>query len=291
LGECMDRVMVEINRRVEIGPERASEGRVRFGVRALDELLVGCDPGDLVVIGGDPGSGKTALAKQAGLKLAIDDGGTCFCANLEMDRYQMAERALGHWAGVSSYLIRRGDLTREDLNSLYGARKAILPANFYVEDRISTVREFEVAARAWRARHPDLVGLAIFDYLQLADSAEHNATRAQQVAQDARRLKKIAGDLGVTVIALSSLRRDAKEATEKPPTMKSLKESGDVEFAATTILLLWNRDGTKDGPVDLIAAKNKKGPTATLPLRWIARHYRFADYDDGGAVQQDLLER
>jgi replicative DNA helicase len=109
-------------------------------------------------------------------------------------------------------------------------------------------------------RHPEKVALAIFDYLQLADAPEagRHQTRAQQVSNDCRRLKRIAKSLGITIIAPSSLKRDSKKIAEKPPVMDDLKESGDVEYAADTILLLWNRD-RKDGPVDLIVEKNKKG--------------------------------
>lgn len=287
LGECIPQVMNDIAHRVEVGPEMAAAGRVTFGLRAVDELLVGSDPGDLVIIGGDPGAGKTALAVKAGLKLCIDDRGTCFCANLEMSRYALGERALSNRARVNSFLMRNGRLGRKEMSDLVAAAATItgsahndhVPADFYIEDAISTVQQFEARARIWRARHPTQVAMAIFDFVQLAQGVEGaHQTRAQQVGNDTRRLKKIAGDLNVTIFAVSSLKREGTEIAEKAPTMKSLKESGDVEYAATTILLLWNKG---EGRVELIAAKNKKGPTASLPLTYVGKHYEFVDPDEG----------
>lgn len=283
IGDCVPAVLADVQKRIEVGPERAMTGRVTTGIARFDELTVGFDPGDLVIIGADPGAGKSALAVQAGLKLAIDEGGVCLCANLEMNKAQITERAIVHRARVNSFKLRRGELRNEEVADVLQAGRELvgvgLPANFYVEDKIQSVEEFEARARAVRARHPKEVTLGIFDFMQLAKTSGRMGNRAQEISEIARRLKKIAGELDMTVIGVSSLKRKQTEVSEKAPTMHDLKESGDVEYAGTTIILLWNRDRTKDGPVDLILEKNKKGPTETIQAHWIGRHYRFTDWN------------
>ncbi len=290
IGECVPAVLADIEHRMAVGPEKAMAGRVTFGVDRLDELTVGCDPGDLVIIGADAGGGKTALAVQAGLKLTIDEGGVCLCANLEMSRAQITERSLSHRGRVNSFNLRRGQLRKDEFAELYAAGQSLIqnhhgeggqavPTDFYREDRIQGIEEFEVRARAVRARHPKQVALGIFDFMQLAKSSGRQANRAQEISDIARRLKKLGGDLEMTIFGISSLKRKQTEASEKPPSMSDLKESGDVEYAATTILLIWNQDQTEDGAVDIIAAKNKKGPRATIRSHWTGRHYAFRDWD------------
>jgi replicative DNA helicase len=279
LGDDMTALLEDIDQRKSKGPRGVSTG-----IGALDDMTWGFLPEELVIFGADPAAGKSALAVQTGLRFCIQDGGTCFCANLEMSKQQLAERALAHLASVNSYYLRRGIVSPDEWHDLYRAGGLLAKIEFYVEDRVRTVAEFEARARVWRARHPDRKGLAIFDFLQLARTEDGPRTnRAQQVAADARRLKDLAGELKVPIIAVSSLNREGK-AAEKPPTMTSLKESGDVEYAADFVILIWNKDSTKDGPVTLVVAKTRNGPGGPhdfVTAHWTGRHYRFSDVEQG----------
>lgn len=276
VGQCMPGIMTAISAKVD-GGKAAMVSGLRTGIAALDEMTCGHDPGDLVVIGADPGSGKTALAVQAGVNAALE-GGVCFCANLEMGREQIAERILIRQARVSSYLVRRGELTQVDMRAMYGAADKLGKIEFYVEDRVSSMREFEWRLRACRARHQRGKFVAIFDFLQLArGDGRKQQSRAEEVGGHAQKLKELARRLDVVMIAVSAFNRDHKDG--EPPTRKSLRESGAIEYAADTILLLWNKDKTSDGTVKIILEKNRKGPTGTVSAQWTGRHYLFSDVE------------
>lgn len=276
IGNCMPRIFKAIADRVDKGPSAAVTG-VRTGITVLDGMTCGFDPGDLVVIGADAGNGKTALAVQAGVNLAIE-GGVCFCANLEMGRDQISERILIRQARVSSYDARRGDLDQAAMRRIYKASGELEKIGFYVEDRVTSLRDFEWRLRACRARHPKERFMGIFDFIQLArDEGKRQQSRAEQVGVLAQKLKDLARRLDVVLIAVSALNREHKE--DEAPTRKSLRESGAIEYAADTILLLWNKDKTSDGPVKLILEKNRKGPTGTSNAHWTGKHYLFSDVE------------
>lgn len=275
IGACIPRVLADIEERQRNGTGIIG---VRTGVRSLDILTCGFRDEEMVIFGADPGSGKSALAVQAGLGLCIDEGGTCFDGSLEMPEAMVAERALAHLGEVNSYHLRRGKISIDDAKGLQHAGRLLESLDYYVADDVRTVREFAAKARVWRARHPAQRGLAIFDFLQLAGSSGNGSNRAQQVGQDARDLKALARELKVPVIAISSLSRSPKDAAKAPPRMSDLKESGDVEYAADFVILIWNADGTKDGPVNFVVAKNRNSPAEMVSGHWIGRHFRFCDF-------------
>lgn len=286
IGQVVPLAMAEIERRAAAGPEQSFSG-MHTGVRALDEITWGWEAPDLVVIGADPGGGKTALALQAALIMTIEHGWAGFVANLEMSKLQITERALAHRARINSYLLRRGDLKLEDSKDLFAAARELDPADLYPVDDIATMREYELRLRIWRAKHPKKKAFGIFDYIQLAEEGgDSRQNRSQQVGGYARRLKKLAKDLDMVQIAISSLNRDQKDASEKPPTMKNLKESGDVEYAADTVHLLWNPHQVEDGQIEIYTPKNRKGPKRTVPAWFRGKHYAFLDVYDGEPPQQ-----
>lgn len=283
IGDSVQAVLDEI--------EARSKGEVQgvfTGIAGLDALTCGFLPEELVIIGADPGAGKSALAEQAGLRLCIEEGGTCFYGTLEMSKNQLTERALAHLAEVNSFYLRSGKVSLNDARDLYDSGAVLRKLRFYVDAKITSVREFAAQARVWRARHPNEKALAIFDFLQLAGGGQ-GQNRAQQVGNDARELKALAKELKVAIIGVSSLNRDTKD-NEKPPSKKSLKESGDVEFAADFVVLIWNKDGTKDGPVTLICDKSRNGaPGGWVQAHWIGRHYKFCDVDRDDHHEQQQM--
>jgi replicative DNA helicase len=286
IGACLQDLFSDIEQRQK---QQGIIG-VKTGVYALDQLTCGFLPGELVIIGADPGSGKSALAVQAGLSLCIDEGGTCLDCSLEMSQRMIAERALAHMAEVNSYNLRRGKVSIDDWRDLFRAGKILEALDFYVESKITTVREFGARARVWRSRHPKRKGLGVFDFLQLAASSGKGNTRAERVGQDARDLKALAGELEVPIIAVSSLSRTPKDAAKEPPRMTDLKESGDIDYAADFVILIWNRDQTKDGPVTFVPAKNRNSPAGEhVEGRWIGRYYRFCDIGCEPPQQQSLI--
>jgi replicative DNA helicase len=115
----------------------------------------------------------------------------------------------------------------------------------------------------------------VVDFLQLIIAeTQKGETRARAVGQAAYALKALAKTLNVSMITLSQLARSASK-TGEPPTMHDLKESGDIEASADSIVLVYNKDKVSDGEVALIVAKNRQGECRAARAYWRARHYAF----------------
>ena len=120
-------------------------------------------------------------------------------------------------------------------------------------------------ARRIKRRHQ--IGLILVDYIQLVDSEDSRDSRQEQIAKISRRLKTLARELKVPVVALSQLNRAVENREDKRPRMADLRESGAIEQDADIVLLLhrpeYYDDNDQPGIAELIIAKNRNGPTGT----------------------------
>ena len=133
---------------------------------------------------------------------------------------------------------------------------------------------------------PDL-GLIVIDYLQLIKPPEHGQRSwALLIGEIVRELRDLAGELDVPIILLSQLNRGVESRENKRPLMSDLRDSGNIEEFADIVMFLYREDyyypeqakqnGT-EGVVEVIFAKQRRGPTGTVKLRFIREYTRFID--------------
>jgi replicative DNA helicase len=119
----------------------------------------------------------------------------------------------------------------------------------------------------------------LVDYIQLIDSEESKDSRQEQIAKISRRLKALARELGIPLIALSQLNRAVESREDKRPRMADLRESGAIEQDADIVLLLHRPEyydaNDQPGVAELIIAKNRNGPTGTIKLTFLNKLTRF----------------
>jgi len=137
-----------------------------------------------------------------------------------------------------------------------------------------------------KAEEPNL-GLIIIDYLQLIKPpANTNKNWALVVGDIVRELRDLAGELEVPIILLSQLNRSVENRDNKRPVMSDLRDSGNIEEFADVIIFLYREDyyyperakenGT-EGIVEVIFAKQRRGPTGTVKLKFYKEYTRFVD--------------
>ncbi len=153
-------------------------------------------------------------------------------------------------------------------------------APIFIDDT-PTRNMLQINANARRLKMRRDVGLVIVDYIQLIDTEGHEArdNRQEQIAKISRRLKTLARELEVPVIALSQLNRAVETREDRRPRMADLRESGAIEQDADLVLLLHRPEyydpNDQPGLAELIVAKNRNGATGRVKLAFLKNFFRF----------------
>lgn len=258
----------------EYSSKRFVEGReqgVRIGIRSVDNILQGVDPGDICLVCARPAVGKTAFALQIALNTAKEGYRPHFFC-LEMSKEQMYDRLVAHESGINMTRIRRAiKYIGEEENLFKQANKTLEDLPITIDDDIYTVSKMKAAVKRSGSN------LVIIDYAQLIKAeSNYKGNRAAEVGDVSHSLKQMAKELGVPIIVLCQLNRVMDETKE--PSMNEIRESGDFEQDASIIILLWNtkEDRTEKGcKVD----KNRNGTTGKVKLNYIGKNFLFTEED------------
>ena len=257
---------------------------VPSGFKDMDELTTGFQKGDLIIIGGRPGMGKTAFCLNISQHVGIAMKEPVAIFSLEMAKEQLVMRMLCSEAKVDSNKVRKGFINkRDDWNKLTNAAGKLAESLIFIDDS-SGLSVLEMRAKARRLKQQHGLSLVIVDYLQLMRGRGKFERREQEIAEISRSLKALAKELQVPVIALSQLNRGVEtRGGNKNPTLADLRESGAIEQDADVIIFLY-RDQKDDmdskGKVIVDIAKQRNGPTDKISLTFLDYCTRFVDSSD-----------
>lgn len=247
----------------------------------LDSLTSGMQRGELIIIAGRPGMGKTSFALNIAENVALKNKLPVVVFSLEMTGEQLVQRLLSSCSRVDQGAIKRGDLTHEDMDNLYLAVDELRNAPIHIAESPG-INVIDLRARVRRLKDQigDL-GLIVIDYVQIMSAlGGRNSNRASELAEISRSLKSLALELGVPILLLSQLNRDVENRQDKRPNIADLRESGALEQDADIILLLYRDDyydpDSKDkGLAEVNIAKNRSGSTGVVKLTFIGKCTRF----------------
>ncbi|MFB7293531.1 replicative DNA helicase [Actinacidiphila glaucinigra] len=270
--------------------DQAHNGRGMTGVSTgfadLDSLTQGLQPGQMVVIAGRPGMGKSTLAMDMLRACAVRDGRPAAFVSLEMGLDELNMRLLSAEGRIGLHHIRSGTMTEDDWTRMAAASGKLTHAPLYVTESATTLPEIQSKLRRLKARQPDLALVAI-DYMQLITlGGRRPDVREQEVSEISRALKLLAKELQVPILALAQLNRGPEMRADKRPVASDLRESGSQEQDADIIILLHRPDAyeiesPRAGEADLIVAKHRNGPTATITTAFQGHYSRFVDMATG----------
>jgi replicative DNA helicase len=252
------------------------------GFTDLDDMTAGMHAGDLIIVAGRPGMGKTAFALNVAMNACVASKKPVVVFSLEMPKEQLVKRMLCSEARVDGTRLRAGQLWREDWPKLARAAGTMSELPVWIDDT-PALSLMELRAKARRLRSEAGLGLIVIDYLQLMRSGVRNDSREQEISEISRSLKGLAKELGIPVIALSQLNRgvESRAAKDKRPQLSDLRESGAIEQDADTILFiyrdeLYNRDNPDSkNRAEIIIGKQRSGPTGTVYCAFFNEYTRF----------------
>lgn len=263
-----------------IASHKGSVIGVPSGFSDLDSKTTGFQNGDLVIIAGRPGMGKTSFALNMMRNAAIDGKKTIGFFSLEMANNQLAMRLLCAEARVDSNLVRSGTLPKSQYRNLSLAVGPLSKANIHLDDT-PALSILELRAKARRLKNDVNADMIIVDYLQLMQGPKGVESRQQEIATISRSMKALAKELDIPIVALSQLSRAVEQRTgSKRPQLSDLRESGAIEQDADVVLFLfrpwvYSRDDEDEGKAEIIIAKQRNGPTGIVEATYINRYTRF----------------
>jgi replicative DNA helicase len=280
----------------------------------LDRMMGGLQASDLIILAGRPGMGKTALATNIAYNVAkawqgevkpdghtvTANGGVVGFFSLEMSAEQLATRIIAEQTGIPSSQIRRGGISESDFEKIkdYSIELQHLP--LYV-DETGGLSVAQLAARARRLKRQRGLDLLVIDYLQLLSGSTKRSSenRVQEITEITTKLKALAKELNVPIMALSQLSRQVESRDDKRPQLSDLRESGSIEQDADVVLFVyreeyyhvmrkplesdrdkfaeWLAESDKvHGKAEVIIGKQRHGPTGTVELQFDASVTRFS---------------
>lgn len=267
------RVVDELYESMQAGAPRA----IRTGLDRLDDLIGGLCPGDLTIVAGRPGHGKSSLALTLADTLARDGLQVAYFS-LEMRRDELAQRLVAMRSGVSASTQRQQSYTDTEVAAVYGALGEIASLPLALYDQ----RGLGIADLRTRAvRYAQAVGglaLIVVDYLTLVEAQiGRGMNRAQAVGEISRGLKRLAGEADCPVVALAQLNRAIDGRADNEPELSDLRESGDIEADADQVIFvvrpeLYESDPRRAdavrGIAKLYVKKNRHGETGIAVVQF-----------------------
>lgn len=254
-------------------------GSTITGVRScftdLDRVTAGFQRGDMILLAARPSMGKSALALNIAVNSAAVSQGACAIFSLEMPAEQLANRMFSAKAKVDGQKIRKGDLNDEEWGRLNEAAQVLKHQKFFIDDTPG-IKISEMYAKCRKLKQDHGLYMVIIDYLQLIQASGKSDSRQQEVSDISRKVKALARELDVPVIALSQLSRSVESRQDKRPMLSDLRESGALEQDADVVMFIYREEYYKREDekaneneredVELIIAKHRNGPTGTVKL-------------------------
>lgn len=278
LGDVVESIQIKI--------ERAKNGHVQkeipFGFPDLDSLTGGMDRGEMIVLAARPSEGKTALLVGIADNVARK-GKTVAFFSLEMQSQQIATRVICQRCKIPYHSTKLRDFSREDSHKLFAGLDESGKLPIYIDDT-SAISVESIFSKAQRQKISSGLDLVIIDYLQLIGCPDKERFGLREkIAHISHSIKSIAKRLNCPVLVASQLSREC-EKQNREPQMSDLRESGDIEQDADSVIFLFRSQDIekKDtGPRIIKVDKNRNGPTGRCELRLIPQYMRFESmYDD-----------
>ena len=245
---------------------------VSTGFTEIDEITLGFQKSDLIIIAGRPSMGKTALAFNIAENVARQTDQTVLIFSMEMSAEQVVRRFISSIANIDLQRLMRGQLQDNDWEGIDKAL-SILSSKKILLDDTPALSPTELRSRARRVKREDKdLAMIIVDYIGLMQVHGRSDNRVQEISEISRSLKALAKELDVPIVAISQLNRAVESRPNKRPILADLRDSGAIEQDADVIAFLYRHeyydrnDLENKGKAEINIAKQRNGPTRTTSL-------------------------
>jgi replicative DNA helicase len=273
---------------------------VPTGFTDFDRKTHGLNRGNLIIIAGRPGMGKTSFALNIAQHVSVREQRPVALFSLEMSQQELALRILCSEAMIQFSQLRSGHLSTNQWRKIHKTVRRIGNAPLYIDDSPNPSL-LEIASKSRRLKAEKGLELVILDYLQLMQASSRYENRNLEIAAISRGLKQLAKELDIPVIALSQLsRQPERRGSDHRPQLADLREGGSIEQDADLVAFIYRHEvyhpeeEEARGLAEVILAKHRNGETGTIELFFRGEVTTFdnlerRDFDGGATSDLDPL--
>ena len=266
-----------------IDDRKKADKSMLYGIPKLDKKTNGIHKENLIIVSGRPGTGKSAFALQIANHVLANKKKVLF-VSLEMGETELLERLVMHLSDIDGANMKTGDLTKYEWRETSVAIDIISKYNLIINTRIRTISQLRIEIAKTM---PDLV---ILDQLGLIRDEGKHPSRREEIVNITRKLKMMAMDFKLPIIALAQINRDANENL---PTLANLKESGSIEEDANVVIMLhtlsreqckksnftyFDEESGKKSAL-IILGKHRNGEVGKVNAVYIGKKYNFMEVE------------
>lgn len=258
---------------------------IKTGFSRIDEKIKGFKDGDLIVVAGRPGMGKTTWALNITTNNILK-GKTVLVFSLEMTNEQLIKKIISSQSGLSMDSLITGNLNKNEWKKFEEQKNQLASSKLYVYDKSPiTIETLINKTKAIQAVTD--IDLIVVDYLQLlmtSNKAPSNSdSRTASMTYISNLLKGLAKDIGCPLISLSQLNRGVETRTDKRPVLSDLRDSGSIEQDADMVIMLYRPeyyDSLETGLAEVIIRKNRLGEMGEFELFFDGSNSKFLDPEE-----------
>lgn len=260
----------------EIGNRIGKDGAINTpltGVITVDNLIYGAEEGDLIIVAGRPGMGKSMLGVNILRHTGVERHVPVSCISLEMSEKAYLTRIFCAMTDIDSRSVKEGAITQSDLSKLTMAASQVSEAPVTISD-LAGVNIHEIKREIYSAVSKNGSKIVIIDHGGLIAFENSRGNPVQEIGKISSSLKQIAKALNITVVLLWQLSREVEKELDKRPKLRHLRDSGTLEQDADKVIFLLrpayynitqtihdNKTYDTDQLLEVIVAKHRDGPT------------------------------
>jgi replicative DNA helicase len=252
---------------------------VTWGVESLDNATGGKSAGDVVIIAGRPGSGKTSAIMNS-IIADGENGVPSLLIEREMRTQELMERLISVDTGISSTNIRLGMLNQEQIQKVYTSLGKLKKYPIFLETNYRASDPYYIESVVNKFRNKHGIQNVYLDYIQILTERDEGQT--QEIGRLTRLFKILSNDLGICSILLSQLNRNVEFREDKRPMLSDMRQSGSIEEDADFVIGLYrdeyyNKESKYKGLMEYIVLKHRNGPTGTVTVKFDGPTYKISE--------------
>lgn len=260
--------------------------RTGFGI---DRFTNGFSQGDLVVVAGRPGMGKTTLAINIAVN-CVKLGTPALFFSIEMTAEALLRKVISNVCNIDGTLLKNDRLNAEQWDKVNAFIGKLYKSDLFIIDdprigvgNIKTILKKMIAVNG--------VKIVFIDYLQLMMSESNEANRNAEIGAITAGLKRLAKEFKIPIVLMSQLSRAVEMRPDKRPVLSDLRDSGNIEQDADIVVFPFRKEyysQSKTSEGELVVAKNREGPVGSSPITFQAIFSRFEDMEKTESIPDSI---